>query len=299
MSLISVAFIFVGSVCFTLGLLHLLIYFRRRDLKVDLAFSCMAFAIAISSVFEIWAFQTASLPEYITLFKATISVQCILWICFAWFVYHFTQSTRLWPPLVITALYSIALFINLYSPGTILFREIVELTSFTLANGEIIHFANGTAHPFRIIPDISWVILLCYTAVASVELGRKCSVQKAVVFSGTIFLCLGLGYLHGTLIDFGIVPPPYLGSFLFLPLSLVMSNSLASHVVNASLLADEIKSAETRWRNLLEDVNLLVFGLDQNKNIFFVNQLFLQTTGYQKSEVVNLPFIEIVPEKLS
>jgi len=175
---------------------------------------------------------------------------------------YLTQSTRLWPPPVITALYSIALFINLCSPGTILFREIVELTSFTLANGEIIHFSNGTAYPFRIILYIFWVILLCYTAVTSVEFGRK-------------------------------------WSFLFLPLSLVMSNSLASHVVNASLLADEIKSAETRWRNLLEDVNLLVFGLDQNKNIFFVNQLFLQTTGYQKSEVVNLPFIEIVPEKLS
>jgi len=297
MSPFSFAFIFVGSICFSLGFLHLLIYFRRKELKVDLAFSCMAFAIAFSSFLEIWAFKTSSLPEYVALLKATLSVQCILWICFAWFVHYFTHPARSWPPVLVTILYCLALVINLFSPASILFSEIVELTPFALPYSEIIYFANGTAHPLRILADIAWVILLIYTAAASVMFGRKGNTKKAVIFGTTIFLCLGLGYLHGTLIDFGIADPPYLGSFLFLPLSLVMSNSLAGNVVNASRLEDDIISAEARWRNLLENVNLMVLGVDSDKNISFANPYFLHTTGYEASEVLNLAFIEMTPDE--
>jgi len=80
MSLFSFAFIFVGSICFSLGFLHLLIFLRRRELKVDLFFSCMAFAIAFSSFFEIWAFKTGLLTAYLPLLSATLTVQCLLWI---------------------------------------------------------------------------------------------------------------------------------------------------------------------------------------------------------------------------
>jgi len=297
MSLFSFAFIFVGSICFSLGFLHLLIYSRRRDLKVDLAFSCMAFAIAFSSFLEIWAFKTDSLPEYILLLKGTLAVQCFLWICFAWFVRYFTGSERLWPPIFITILYSLAQVINIFSPGSILFQNIMELDSFAMLSGEIMYFANGPANPYRIIGDVAWIALLIYTAAASLHLGKNENPKKALLFSITIFLCLGLGYLHGTLIDIGLADPPYLGSFLFLPLCLVMSHSLAGDVVKSSRLAVEIKTAESRWRNLLENVNLMVLGVDHHKNIFFVNPYFLQTTGYIESEVTNHPFVEIIQEK--
>jgi len=217
-------------------------------------------------------------------------------MCFGWFVYFYTHSRNYWPPLLVTVLYLAALTINFFSPASILFDKITELTAYSMPSGDIIYLANGTANPFRIIADIAWLILLFYTATASIIFGRSGHVKKAIVFGITIFLCLGLGYLQGTLIDFDILPPPYLGSFLFLPLSLVMSFSLAGDVVNASRLTTEIKNAEARWRKLLENVNLIILGVDQNKNIFYVNPYFLTATGYEKSEIINLPFIDIIPE---
>ncbi len=159
------------------------------------------------------------------------------------------------------------------------------------------YFAHGPANSFRIIGDAAWVILLIYTAMACIRFGKKGNPRKAVIFGVTIFLCLGLGYLHGTLIDLGIVDPPYLGSFLFLPLSLVMSYSLAGDVVKASLLAEEVKAAESRWRNLLENVQLMVIGIGLDKNIFYVNPFFLSTTGYKKSAILNNPFNNLILEK--
>ncbi len=293
MTLFSFAFIFVGSICFTLGCLHLLIFLRRQDLKVDLFFSLMAFAIALSSFFEIWAFKTDSLTAYVPLLKATLVVQCVLWICFAWFVYSFTRSVTLWPPVLISILYTLAIVINVFSPASILFREIVEFTSYAMPSGEIIYFGNGPANSFRFLGDIAWVILLVYTAVACIGFGRKGNVNRATLFGTTIFLCLGLGYLHGTLIDLGIADPPYLGSFLFLPLTLVMSFSLAGEIVKASRLSGEIKAAESRWRNLLENVHLIVMGLDRDKTLSYVNPYFLQLTGYDRDDVLNHPFCRV------
>ena len=90
MSLFSFAFIFVGSICFTLGFLHLIIFYRRRELKVDLAFSFLAFAIALSSFFELWTFKTATPVSYVHMLKATIDIQALLWIFFGWFILKYS-----------------------------------------------------------------------------------------------------------------------------------------------------------------------------------------------------------------
>lgn len=297
MSLFSTAFIVVGSVCFALGFIHLLIFILRRDLKADLFFSLLALAIAAASFFELWTFRADTLSTHIPLLKETLFVHCILWSSFAWFIHYYTKSTKRWPPLIITILYSTALVLNLLSPGSILFSEVVELIPFQLGSDEIIYYANGPSNPYRIIGDIAWVLLLAYALFASIQYGRRSGFGRAALFGGTIFLCLGLGYLHGTLIDLGVADPPYLGSFLFLPLSLVMSYSLAAEVVTASRLSREIKIAESRWRHLLEHVHLAVVGIDRKHDIFYANPFFLEITGYGEADVVKQPFANIVSEE--
>ena len=296
MTLFSLAFIFVGSICFTLGCLHLLIFLRRKDLKVHLAFSLMAFAISLSSFFEIWAFKADTLAEYTPLLKATLLAQCVLWISFAWFVHYFTRSVRLWPLIVISFLYTLAIVINFFSPASILFKEITEFSFFTLQSGERIYFANGPANSFRLLGDLAWGVFLVYTMVTCIAFGRKGNVRQSVIFGTTVFLCLGLGYLHGTLIDIGVAEPPYLGSFLFLPLALLMSYLLAGDVIRASYLSSEVKAAELRWRSLLENVHLIVMGIDIDKTISYVNPYFLKLTGYEKSDVLKRPFVDFIPE---
>ena len=297
MSLFTIAFIFVGSICFALGFLHLLIYFKRRDLKDNLCFGLMALAFAFSSFLEIGTFHASSLAAHIPLLKATLVVQLILWICFTWFIHYYTKSSVIWPPIVITTLYASAFLVNLLSPGSILFKEVTDLSPFVLKSGETIYYSQGPANGWRILGDVAWFLLLGYTGYASYRCAKNENLKKAVVFASTVFLCLGLGYLHGTLIDTGVAPPPYLGSFLFLPLSLVMSYSLAGEVARASALSEEVKVAEARWRRLLENVHLLILGIDHQHNIFYVNPFFLEHTGYRWTEVVGHSIVNFIPKE--
>ncbi|MBP0010857.1 MULTISPECIES: PAS domain S-box protein [unclassified Roseofilum] len=47
-----------------------------------------------------------------------------------------------------------------------------------------------------------------------------------------------------------------------------------------------LEEAERRWRTLLENVRLLVVGLDRQGNIEYVNPFFAELTGYKASEII-------------
>ncbi|MBI4783087.1 MAG: GAF domain-containing protein [Oscillatoriophycideae cyanobacterium NC_groundwater_1537_Pr4_S-0.65um_50_18] len=53
-----------------------------------------------------------------------------------------------------------------------------------------------------------------------------------------------------------------------------------------------IREAERRWRSLLENVQLIVVGLDQTGIVNYVNPFFLSLTGYSDSEVIGKNWFE-------
>jgi len=53
-----------------------------------------------------------------------------------------------------------------------------------------------------------------------------------------------------------------------------------------------IREAERRWRSLLDNVELIVVGLDRSGNINYVNPFFLELTGYTYAEVLEKNWFE-------
>jgi PAS domain S-box-containing protein len=53
-----------------------------------------------------------------------------------------------------------------------------------------------------------------------------------------------------------------------------------------------LQEAERRWRSLLENVQLLVVGLDSRGNVEYVNPFFLSLTGYTQAEVLGKNWFE-------
>ncbi|MEW6491716.1 MAG: PAS domain-containing protein [Cyanobacteriota bacterium] len=53
-----------------------------------------------------------------------------------------------------------------------------------------------------------------------------------------------------------------------------------------------LQEAERRWRSLLENVQLLVVGLDPRGNVEYVNPFFLSLTGYTQAEVLGKNWFE-------
>ena len=71
-----------------------------------------------------------------------------------------------------------------------------------------------------------------------------------------------------------------------------MSLKLANRVVEAAKIKKELEENEKRWRSLLESVDLVIIGLDQQGNINYANPFYLKLTGFKKNKVMGLNWFE-------
>ena len=293
------AYIVVGSVCGAVSLLHLMIFLRRREEKVHLIFAFMALCCAVSAVLDIQMHTAANLADFIRFHKFTNTVQVLLWIAFAWFIQAYTHNERRWPAFLVSGLYGLAGVFNLTFTHGILFTRVDDLNRVMLPWGEQIAFGVGPANPWRLLPDLAWFIVLAYALDASIGLARRGDRGRAWFLGLSIFACLGIGYLHGSLIDLGMLPPPSIWLFTFLALIILMSVSLINDVVSVPLLKGQIASQMEKWKSLVDNANMLVFGLDTHGRINFVNPHFLHCTGFTEEEIIGRSLVDIArdPEK--
>jgi PAS domain-containing protein len=293
------AYIVVGSVCGAVSLLHLIIFLRRREKKVHLIFAGMALCCAVSAVLDIQMHTAADVAAFVRFLKSTNTVQVLLWIAFAWFIQTYTRSDRRWPVFLVSGLYGFAGVLNLTFTHGILFAHVTDLNRVTLPWGEQIAFGAGPANPWRLLPDLAWFIVLTYALDAAIGLARRGDRGRAWFFGLSVFACLGIGYLHGTLIDLGVLPPPSIWLFTFLALIILMSVSLVDDVVSVPVLKRQIASQLEKWQCLIDNAKMLVFGLDTHGRINFVNPHFLDTTGFIEEEIIGQSLVDIArePEK--
>ena len=293
------AYIVVGSICGAVCLLHLLIFIRRREEKINAIFAFMALCCAISTLLDIRMHSAKDVDVFVYFLKATNTFQVFLWISFAWFIQAYTRNNRHWPAWIVSGLYVFAGILNLTFPHGILFDRVDDLNRVMLPWGEEITFGLGPATSWRLLPDIAWFIVLAYALDASVGLYRQGEKRRAWFFGLSIFTCLGIGYLHGTLIDLGILPPPSIWLFTFLALIILMSVSLVDDVVSVPMLKRQIASQREKWKNLVDNAKMLVFGLDTHGRINFANPHFLHCTGYTEEEIIGRSLVDIArePEK--
>ena len=286
----------VCGICLAIGLLHLALYARLRSRKADLFFSLMCFLSAAGAFLEALTYRTVDLQTYNALYKLQVSVQGCLWITMVWFIALLTGSTRRWVIKTVTAAYVLAVLINTLSPYGILYATIEALNTVRLPWGEQLFFAVGPSNPWRYVGDIAWLILI-YTVIDScIQLWRRGERRRALFIGTSLLLCLGPAYLHGSLIDLGLVSPPFWVSYAFLALILVMSSYLVGEVVRASVLALNVAANERRWRSLLENVNLLVVGVDKGGCINFVNPFFNRISGFTAEDAIGKPLVELFSE---
>ncbi|MBT8339876.1 MAG: sigma 54-interacting transcriptional regulator [Desulfatitalea sp.] len=295
MSIFANIYIIISSVCIAVSLLHLLIFLRRREQRVHLIFSIMALCAGISTLCDLTMFASQTTEAVARWLKLTNNVQGLLWISFVWFIDAYTRQRRRRLALLVTGLYSLAILVNMLSPYGVLLLSIDRIETVTLFWGEQIHQPVGQANPLRIMADAAWLILLAYALISTIRLSRQGEKRRAWFFGISVFACLGVGYLSGTLVDFHILPAPSLWNVTFLALIILMSSALADEVVRASILSEETVRQEQRWRCLMDTIKMVVVGLSPDGRVHYANAHFYEITGFAANQVIGKSMSEFIP----
>jgi PAS domain S-box-containing protein len=296
MDLFNYSFVTIGSICLSVSALHLLIYTRRPDLRIHLLFSLMAFCSAVSSYYDLAMYTSSDTASYTSHLKATNSFQGLLWILFTWFIRDYTHDDRFRMVAIVSGLYAIAILLNLILPYGILFESIERLDWLVLPWGENIPAAVGPASVWRLLPDAAWLLLLLYSGLRCYSLLKMGEKRRALFFGISLYACIGFGYLHGTLVDLNVLPPPSLWYVTFLALVVLMSGALVNSMVAVPELRQKVAVHEDRWQKLLDNAKMLVVGLDTDGLINYANPYFSAVTGYERDELVGQPVVDFIPE---
>ena len=155
--------------------------------------------------------------------------------------------------------------------------------------------ATGATSRLRFLPDLLTPLFLIFAADASWSAWNRGLKRRAFLIGGSSLTFMGLAGVHSPLVDLGIIESPYLISLAFLGVVVAMGIELTFEAVRAAELSEEVKSNEQRLRTLLENVRLLVLGVDAEQKVSYVNPFFSETTGYPEDEIVGRPLATILP----
>lgn len=297
MGFLGVLNLVVGSVCLAAAFQHLYIFLQKRDDYTSATFAAVALFAGLGAFSEGQSFYAETVGEYLVILNSLSTYHAVLMIALAWFIFYYTGAARRWLAVIVSMAYALAIIFIHTSPYGILFSDLEEMQFTYLPWGERIGWAVGPANPLRLIADIAWLLLIYMALESCVRLIMRGEKRRAVFLFICLFLSLGVGYLHGTLIDLEILGPPPLFSLPFLALIVLMSGALVSNALKAGALEREVKIRQRRWSTFMKNTNLLMADMDMDGRINFANPCFADAAGYSIDELLKKSYYDLIPEE--
>jgi PAS domain S-box-containing protein len=284
-----------AGACLILAIPNLVLWLSRRDSLPHLLFSVAACAAAGVAFGELAMMQADSGASFARAMKLIHLPLTALVLALVWFVVLYLGSRRRVLAWGLSAGWLVTLVVNLMSPYSIVFGELPRLSSLSLPWGETISVGSAAPGSWKHLPDLLVPVLLVLVAGASFAAWKRGARRRAALVGGGCLFFMGLAGVHSLLVDLGVIASPYLISLAFLGVVLAMGLELTYDAARAGELSEEVKASERRWRSLLENVHLLVAGVDRHGRLDYVNPFFSRVTGYSRDELLGQHFSKTLP----
>jgi PAS domain S-box-containing protein len=297
MTPLSIAYVACAAIFAVVGLEHVAVGLRVREHRVYLLFGAAALAAAVDALVQRRFVVAATPAEFESLFAWTAVTICSFLVLFLWFIEARTGAVRRWFLVVETALLTATAVLDFVLPaGVFVTMDVTSVREVELPWGELIRRAVGETSPWRLVGDLANIGLMLLLLDTTVRLVRSERRREAWLI-GTSLIVLALSVLAIIPMDLGLVDLPTLHPFAFLLIVAIMAWDLSDSAVRASELAREVVANERRWRQLLDDVQLLVVGLDKHGRITSMNPFAERVSGRSREEMVGRSYLDFVVEE--
>lgn len=286
----------VAGICFYVGVVHLLIGWRRPEKATHLLFACLCFCIVGVALSDVALYQAQTVAAYASAMKWQLAYIFVAAVLLIWFIAYYTNVRPIRFLLALNGMLALALVMDITSPFGLFFASIDRIGYVTLPWGERIAQPMGT-----IIGAWVWLVrsalmlIQLYSLYACYRQYRRGERQAALSLILSLSFVL-LARWHDHLALASGTPSLFLVEYGFLALIMVMSLGLLDDLIRVGIIKQELIANERRWRELLESVKLAVISLDKDGLIEYINPHYLGLTGFARSEVLGREFTAFVPE---
>ena len=255
MSWVTVIWSAGDGACLTLALMHIVVWWKDRTARANLAFSVMAIAVAIFAAFEL-ALMRAQTPEQFGEIVRWLHVPVwVMIVSLVGFVRLYLRAGRRWLAWTVVGARTLSLILNFTFWPNINYREITALRHIPFL-GESVSVAVGVPNPLMLAAQLSLLLLVIFVADATITVWRRGDRRQAVIVGGSILLFVTVGTAEGILIVWGIISMPVTVSLFYQGLVAAMAYELSYDVIHASTLARKLQATAAGLRDSEERMSL-------------------------------------------
>src|SRR5687767_12181190 len=124
MSWVTAIWAMIGSACFTLAVVHGLVWWRRWNARAQGLFALSAVGTGIFAGFELWMMRAQTPEEYTTAVRWSHVPLWVLIVSLVGFVQLYLQAGRSWLGWTVVGLRTLALLLNFIFDVNLNYREI-------------------------------------------------------------------------------------------------------------------------------------------------------------------------------
>jgi len=291
MTPLAAAYVATAAICLVVALQHLVLAFRVPERRIHMLFAVAAGGVAGDAFVSRATYGATHAHEFLGLmpFGALFIVTTI--VALSLFIAFRTRAVRMWM-VVLVAILGIATVVIDFTTG-IAYVGPVDFNHVTLFWGESFALPSGETNPLRLIADLTLIGFLVVLLDTTVRLVRRGDRRAAWLIGGSLVV-YSLSLFMIIPVDMGRIHLPSLHTFAFLIIVAAMSWDLSDELIRASRLSREVIAGERRWRQLLNDVQLLVVEIDLNGLITFMNPFAEQVSGNSAGEMIGRYYLEFV-----
>jgi PAS domain S-box-containing protein len=253
---------------------------------VNLLFALAAmagFAIALQEMVLMRAQTPAEYGEVLRWMH--VSVAAII-IAVVWIIRLHLRAGRIWLAWLVSGLRIVVLLANFLTSPNATFREITDLR-FVPWLGEVFSIPIGEPSPWRILIQVSALLLLIYVLDAGVTAWRRGDRRRAVFLSGPIACAILLSVLFSQLMVWHVLPGPFIG-LVFLLIVLAMALELSIDLIRASQNALDLRRSEERLSLAARAAGLGLWEWDVQQDRIWGTETGLAQAGFSDTARLTL-----------
>jgi two-component system, LuxR family, sensor kinase FixL len=261
MSWVTIIWAMIASASLTLALVHVLVWWRRREAWANLLFAMMAVATAVFAGCELLVMR-AETPEAFGMVVRWAHVPVwVLIVSLVGFVRLYLRAGRVWLAWTVCVVRTLSLILNFVCTPNLNYREITALRHVPFL-GETVVVAEGVPNPWMLIGQLSLLLLVIFVADAAITVWQRGDRRQALSVGGSIVFFVAAGTGQAILTLWGIIHAPITASLFFMAIVMAMAYELSQDLFRASRLSDDLRDSEERMSLAAEAANLSMWVWD-------------------------------------
>jgi PAS domain S-box-containing protein len=297
----------MAAASLTLGIIHLVVWFKQRSHHANLTFFALASSVAVFSGFELAIVGAQTPAEHALWLRwAHMPIAAIV-VLIVVFVRLYFGVGRLWLAWAAVGFRLLTVLLNFTTGVNVNFQEVTGLQPSRFL-GEVVSFPIGTLNAWQIVAQIANLLLVAFVVDASVtlwRLGDPVSRRRAAVVGGGVLLCVVLVVGFAVLILSGAVRAPTIMTPGFFVVVVAMGYELSWDLFVAQRTAAQLRHSEAelqssgeRFRAVVEAAPNAMLLVDARGQVSLANAQAESLFGLSRDVLVGSTVERLVPERV-